>query len=159
MNSKKVVLFSNEAAGKTTFVMSAIDGNYQTSKDEKYNPTIGVEVSEYKNLVLWDCAGKEMFGGLRDGYYIGCNIGLLFAINSEKLEDKYLDFIRVTSVKPIVTSVKPIVITIKNLTKEKDKIAEFCKKYELESKEIDNLNKDEVKEFLDRLIFRYTNLK
>ena len=47
-----------------------------------FTPTIGVEVHPYRteNKVfnLWDCAGKEKFGGLRDGYYIQADVALIF---------------------------------------------------------------------------------
>lgn len=45
-------------------------------------PTLGVEVHPYRTdgkvFNLWDCAGKEKLGGLRDGYYINANIALIF---------------------------------------------------------------------------------
>jgi len=48
--------------------------------------TVGAEVStmdfstnygDFKFLV-WDTAGQEKFGGLRDGYYVGAKIGFIF---------------------------------------------------------------------------------
>ena len=46
--------------------------------EKKYIPTLGVEVRPLRfatNFVpivfnVWDTAGQEKFGGLRDGYYI-----------------------------------------------------------------------------------------
>ena len=48
-----------------------------------YVATLGVEVHPY-NLndgslfKLWDTAGQEKFGGLRYGYYLGADCGIIF---------------------------------------------------------------------------------
>ena len=70
----KVALIGDGCVGKTTFVKRHRTGEFE----QKYVPTLGVEVhplrfqtthGEYV-LNIWDCAGQEKFGGLRDGYYI-----------------------------------------------------------------------------------------
>jgi len=61
--------------GKTTFVKRHKTGEFE----KKYIATVGVEVRPlefFTNLGpilfnVWDTAGQEKFGGLRDGYYIG----------------------------------------------------------------------------------------
>jgi GTP-binding nuclear protein Ran len=61
-------------SGKTTFVKRHLTGEFE----KKYVATLGVEVHPllfYTNrgplkFNVWDTAGQEKFGGLRDGYYI-----------------------------------------------------------------------------------------
>jgi len=65
--------------GKTRLLMQTIGGQnvseYGTSN--KYIPTLGVEVHKWKNYNVWDMAGDERFGGLRDGYLVGANHALI----------------------------------------------------------------------------------
>ena len=47
--------------------------------EKKYIPTLGVEIhpmdfhtTEGRMILnVWDTAGQEKFGGMRDGYYVG----------------------------------------------------------------------------------------
>ena len=60
--------------GKTTFVKRHLTGEFE----KKYVATLGVEVHPLVfhtnrgpiRFNVWDTAGQEKFGGLRDGYYI-----------------------------------------------------------------------------------------
>jgi GTP-binding nuclear protein Ran len=69
----KVIVVGDTQVGKTSFVKRFLDGDY---KDE-LPKTLGVEVhpvgfnTSYGpvGLNVWDCAGDEQFGGLREGYY------------------------------------------------------------------------------------------
>lgn len=78
----KVVLVGDGATGKTTFVKRHLSGEFE----KKYVATLGVEVRPLpfwtsKGLVklnVWDTAGQEKFGGLRDGYYISANAAIVF---------------------------------------------------------------------------------
>ena len=53
--------------------------------EKKYEPTIGVEVHPLDfttnrgkiRFYCWDTAGQEKFGGLRDGYYIHGQVGMV----------------------------------------------------------------------------------
>ncbi|EGR27957.1 ras oncogene family protein, putative [Ichthyophthirius multifiliis] len=77
----KLVLVGDGGVGKTTFVK-----RHQTGEFEKrYVATQGVNVS---NLILntnhgpikfnlWDTAGQEKLGGLREGYYIGAHAAII----------------------------------------------------------------------------------
>ena len=61
-------------SGKTTFVKRHLTGEFE----KKYVATLGVEVHPLVfhtnrgaiRFNVWDTAGQEKFGGLRDGYYI-----------------------------------------------------------------------------------------
>merc|ERR1712137_1333061 len=68
------VLVGDGGVGKTTLVKRHLTGEFE----KKYIPTLGVEVHPLKfttncgplTFNVWDTAGQEKFGGLRDGYYI-----------------------------------------------------------------------------------------
>jgi len=70
----KLVLVGDGGVGKTTLVKRHLTGEFE----KKYIPTLGVEVHPLKfttncgdlSFNVWDTAGQEKFGGLRDGYYI-----------------------------------------------------------------------------------------
>lgn len=106
----KVVLIGDGSVGKTTFVRRHKTGGFE----EKYIPTVGVEVHPLKFhtnkgpvcLNIWDCAGQEKYGGLRDGYYIGMDAAIvMFSLTSEKSFDSTKNWIqdirRVNETAPI----------------------------------------------------------
>ena len=70
----KCVLVGDGGVGKTTFVKRHVTGEFE----KKYVATLGVEVHPMLfhttrgpiQFNVWDTAGQEKFGGLRDGYYI-----------------------------------------------------------------------------------------
>ena len=77
--------------------------------------TLGVEVHPlvfYTNFGVikfnvWDTAGQEKFGGLRDGYYIGANCGIImFDVTSrvtyKNVPNWHRDLVRVCEDLPIV---------------------------------------------------------
>lgn len=63
--------------------------------EAKYIATVGVEVNRvplftnFGQLLfdVWDTAGQEKFGGLRDGYYIGVSLILLTSSGSKLTVD------------------------------------------------------------------------
>ena len=68
----KLVMVGDGGVGKTTFVKRHLTGEFE----KKYIATQGVEVNSivfYTNhgpikFNIWDTAGQEKLGGLRDGY-------------------------------------------------------------------------------------------
>jgi GTP-binding nuclear protein Ran len=62
--------------------MRHLTGEFQ----RKYIPSIGVTVTPMLfhtsrgtvKFQVWDTAGQEKFGGLRDGYYIQSNAAIIF---------------------------------------------------------------------------------
>ncbi|KAB0350951.1 hypothetical protein FD754_015808 [Muntiacus muntjak] len=66
----KLVLVGDGSTGKITFVKHHLTGEF-----EKYVATLGVEVHPLFNV--WDTAGQEKFGGLRDVYYIQAQCAII----------------------------------------------------------------------------------
>ena len=79
MDTYKVILVGDGGCGKSAFVKRALTGNFE----KRYIPTLGVDVtplrvpSRLTYLNIWDCAGQEKFGGLRDGYYISTEVAIV----------------------------------------------------------------------------------
>ena len=74
----KVLFIGNTRTGKTHTV-----NRLKGLKNVPYNPTIGADVYTYTNkngteVSIWDCAGKEEHAGLRDGYFIGADVAVIF---------------------------------------------------------------------------------
>lgn len=70
----KICMIGNGGVGKTSIVSQLVSELFTS----RYFATMGVEVhpislnTNYGKIVfqVWDCAGQERYGGLRDGYYI-----------------------------------------------------------------------------------------
>ncbi|GAD92957.1 GTP-binding nuclear protein GSP1/Ran [Paecilomyces variotii No. 5] len=96
---------------QTTFVKRHLTGEFE----KKYIATLGVEVhplSFTTNLGpiqfdVWDTAGQEKFGGLRDGYYINGQCGIIMfdvtsRITYKNVPNWHRDLVRVCENIPIV---------------------------------------------------------
>lgn len=107
----KLLLVGDGGTGKTTFVKRHKSGEFE----KKYIATVGAEVHPitfYTNkgnvrFVIWDTAGQEKLGGLRDGYYIQSNAAIIFfdvtARTTYKNVNKwYTDLTRVCGNIPMV---------------------------------------------------------
>lgn len=77
----KLVMVGDGSVGKTTFVKRHVTGEF----DKVYKPTKGVEVTSivyYTNhgpirFNIWDTAGQEKLGKLRECYYIGADCAII----------------------------------------------------------------------------------
>jgi len=109
--SFKLVLVGDGGVGKTTFVKRHQTGEFE----KKYIATLGVEVHPLVfhtnrgpiRFNVWDTAGQEKFGGLRDGYYIqGQCAVILFDVTSrityKNVPNWHRDLVRVCQNIPIV---------------------------------------------------------
>jgi GTP-binding nuclear protein Ran len=107
----KLVLIGDGGVGKTTFVKRHLTGEYE----KRYIATVGVEVhplgfSTTRGKVVfnvWDTAGQEKLSGLRDGYYIGGQCGIIMFDVTSRITYKnvpkwHRDLVRVCENIPIV---------------------------------------------------------
>ncbi len=72
---RKMVIMGDGGIGKTTLVRKLV--SVGSTFDPTYVATLGAEVYSlsgvWGDVNIWDCAGQERFGGLRDGYWINAN--------------------------------------------------------------------------------------
>lgn len=107
----KLVLVGDGGVGKTTLVKRHLTGEFE----KKYIPTLGVEVhplifnTNCGKVIfnVWDTAGQEKFGGLRDGYYIQGNCAIIMfdvtsRITYKNVPNWHRDIVRVCENIPIV---------------------------------------------------------
>ena len=107
----KLLLVGDGGVGKTTYVKRHLTGEFE----RRYVATLGVEVHPLNFHTnrgpicfnVWDTAGQEKFGGLRDGYYIQgqCAI-IMFDVTSrityKNVPNWHRDLTRVCEAIPIV---------------------------------------------------------
>lgn len=74
-NSKKIVVIGDGGFGKTSLARRLLCMEF----DSKYIATVGCEVYPLHNsqIKLWDTAGQEKFGGLRNGYFINSDAAIV----------------------------------------------------------------------------------
>eukprot|EP01120_Amphizonella_sp_Union-15-10_P000633 TRINITY_DN1066_c0_g1_i9.p1 TRINITY_DN1066_c0_g1~~TRINITY_DN1066_c0_g1_i9.p1 ORF type:complete len:215 (-),score=39.80 TRINITY_DN1066_c0_g1_i9:77-721(-) len=107
----KLLLVGDGGTGKTTFVKRHRTGEFE----KQYNATMGVDVHPLTFHTsrgqicfnVWDTAGQEKFGGLRDGYYIGGQCGIImFDVTSrmtyKNVPNWHRDIVRVCENIPLV---------------------------------------------------------
>jgi GTP-binding nuclear protein Ran len=107
----KLILVGDGGVGKTCFVKRHLTGEFE----KKYVATLGVEVHPLPfrtncGLIVfncWDTAGQEKYGGLRDGYYILGNAGIImFDVTNRQsyknVPNWHKDLVRVCGNIPLV---------------------------------------------------------
>lgn len=91
----KLVLVGDGGVGKTAFVLKKLNDTFE----KRYIATLGVEVHQVANTYydgemifnIWDTAGQEKFGGLREGYYISGDCCIVMCDITSKLTMKSVD--------------------------------------------------------------------
>jgi len=150
--SFKLILVGDGGTGKTTFVKRHLTGEFE----KKYVATMGVEVhplnfhTNYGQIIfnVWDTAGQEKFGGLRDGYYIQgkCAI-IMFDVTSrvtyKNVANWHRDLVRVCENIPIVlcgnkVDIKDRKVKIKQITFHRKKNLQY---YDISAKSNYNFEK------------------
>jgi len=132
----KLLLVGDGGTGKTTFVKRHRTGEFE----KKYIATQGVDVhplsfhTNYGQIIfkVWDTAGQEKFGGLRDGYYIqGQCAMIMFDVTSrltyKNVPNWHRDIVRVCENIPIVilgnkVDIKDRKVKAKSITFHRKKI-------------------------------------
>lgn len=107
----KLVLVGDGGVGKTTFVKRHLTGEFE----KKYIATQGVEVNTITFFTnhgaikfhMWDTAGQEKLGGLREGYYVGAHCAIIMFDVTSRITYKnvpkwYKDLTRICESVPIV---------------------------------------------------------
>ncbi|MCJ1391848.1 GTP-binding nuclear protein gsp1/Ran [Xylographa bjoerkii] len=152
----KLVLVGDGGTGKlqsqTTFVKRHLTGEFE----KKYIATLGVEVhplgfsTNLGNIVfdVWDTAGQEKFGGLRDGYYINGQCGIIMfdvtsRITYKNVPNWHRDLVRVCENIPIVlcgnkVDVKERKVKAKSITFHRKKNLQY---YDISAKSNYNFEK------------------
>ncbi|CDF35794.1 small GTP-binding protein of Ran family [Chondrus crispus] len=148
----KVVLVGDGGVGKTTFVKRHISGEFE----KRYLATMGVEVHPLKFFTnfgpilmnVWDTAGQEKLGGLRDGYYIQGNAAIIMFDVTSRMTYKnvpqwHRDLVRVCENIPIVlcgnkVDIKDRKVKAKSITFHRKKSLQY---YELSAKSNYNFEK------------------
>jgi GTP-binding nuclear protein Ran len=137
---------------QTTFVKRHLTGEFE----KKYNATQGVEVyplgfftnfGEIK-FEVWDTAGQEKFGGLRDGYYINGQCGIIMfdvtsRITYKNVPNWHRDLVRVCENIPVVlcgnkVDVKERKVKAKSITFHRKKNLQY---YDISAKSNYNFEK------------------
>lgn len=148
----KLVLVGDGGTGKTTFVKRHLTGEFE----KRYHATQGVEVyplgfttnfGEIK-FEVWDTAGQEKFGGLRDGYYINGQCGIIMfdvtsRITYKNVPNWHRDLIRVCENIPVVlcgnkVDVKERKVKAKSITFHRKKNLQY---YDISAKSNYNFEK------------------
>lgn len=157
----KCVLVGDGGTGKTTFVKRHMTGEFE----KKYVATLGVEVHPlifHTNrgairFNVWDTAGQEKFGGLRDGYYIQgqCAI-IMFDVTSrvtyKNVPNWHRDLVRVCENIPIVLCGNKVDIKDR---KVKAKSIVFHRKKNLQVSDIVNTFEENIHNIFSFLVLRH----
>ena len=136
----KVALIGDGGVGKSCWVQRYLSPGFQ----KKYIATMGVEVTSLNLMTnyglvkfnIWDCAGQEKLGGLREGYYIGAHCAvLMFDVTSrityENVSKWYNYVERVCKNVPVVLVGNKVdsncrKVETKDITFHRGKFMQYC---------------------------------
>jgi len=148
----KLILVGDGGTGKTTFVKRHLTGEFE----KKYVATLGVEVHPLDfhtnfgkiRFNVWDTAGQEKFGGLRDGYYIQGKCAIIMfdvtaRVTYKNVPNWHRDLVRVCEGIPIVlcgnkVDVKDRKVKVKQITFHRKKNLQY---YDISAKSNYNFEK------------------
>jgi len=148
----KCVLVGDGGTGKTTFVKRHLTGEFE----KKYIATLGVEVHPIVfhttrgpiRFNVWDTAGQEKFGGLRDGYYIQGQCAIVMfdvtaRVTYKNVPNWHRDLVRVCENIPMVlvgnkVDVKDRKVKAKSITFHRKKNLQY---YDISAKSNYNFEK------------------
>lgn len=86
---RKLVIVGDGGVGKSTLVRKLMYVGPNFTVDPTYVATLGVEVypltGVWGDVIIWDSAGQERFGGLRDGYWMNAN-AVIVMCNSTSID-------------------------------------------------------------------------
>jgi GTP-binding nuclear protein Ran len=135
----KLLLVGDGGCGKTTWLQKYISGILE----KRYLATLGVEVTpvKYKNVEfsVWDCAGQEKFGGLKDMYYTGADAAIIFYDVTSKITKNNVAF-WTKEIRNKCPAIPIIVCGTKNDLEPKDQFPDSNFNCTLSSKNGHNLN-------------------
>lgn len=106
----KIVLVGDGGVGKTTYLNQLLFEEFR----QEYRPTMGAEVLPVVinttmgkiQLNIWDCAGQEQFCGLKDGYYLQADGGIIMVddrkISLNRVAQNARDIRRMATDAPVV---------------------------------------------------------
>jgi small GTP-binding protein len=101
MKNFKIILVGDSQSGKTSLITKLRTGLTPNT----YIPTLGVEVHPFlhKNMRLniWDCAGQERFGILRNSYFLQADLCIILYKN-ETNPIWEMNFKKINPDKPIL---------------------------------------------------------
>ncbi|EDV57475.1 GTP-binding nuclear protein GSP1/Ran [Drosophila erecta] len=109
MKGYKLVLLGDAQVGKTALINRLLHGR----RLEKYEPTEGVDLTPVAiqtnhgsiRFIVWDTAGQQELGGLRDGYYIDAQCAIIMidvTLPYSSYMNWHRDLVRVCSKIPVV---------------------------------------------------------
>ncbi|AYV85810.1 MAG: putative ran [Satyrvirus sp.] len=146
----KVVLLGDGGVGKTTFTKRHICGKFE----KRYVPTSGVNVHPINfntkfgiiTYNIWDTAGQEKFGGLRDGYYTDADAAIIFFDVTNELSYKSTanwlrDFRRMCPEKPVILCGNKVDIKERRVGLDKINITKYSYYYDISAKSNYNFEK------------------
>ncbi len=120
----KIVLIGDGGCGKSTYINRLLSGEFE----KRYLATLGcsvasINIDQNTEFSIWDTAGQEKFGGLRDGYYLQADLAIIFydvssKITYENIEHWHNNFKKVCPNSPCIIVATKLDIKEKKIDKD-----------------------------------------